>query len=209
MKIRPRGDGHVRMTVSLDPLVDSRKASRGIRSAPYRHGELPGGTKHAPRLCNSARLIGNMANPQVRHDNIKLGVGERKLLRVRFHERGVWRAPPCKRQHRRRKIDTDDLAATAQQRLGNIALSAAEIECLDAGSGTDRIQQAVDGLIGRGCEQFHIAGSARGIGPAAALHAAKCRKIAHRLTMFLTRSGHCASYSMTSSASEVIDLTQV
>jgi hypothetical protein len=86
-------------------------------------------------------LIGDVANSQVRHDDVKFGVLEWKVLRVRLGERCLRRALPCERQHRRREIDADDLAAAAQQRLGDVALSTTQIECAAARSGSDGVNR--------------------------------------------------------------------
>src|SRR5262252_9057045 len=125
MEIWSRWRGDVGVTVRLDRVVHSRKTRGAFRPAPYRYRELSVGAKNAPRLCQSARLIGDMAHAQIRHHDIKFGVVKGKVLCVRFNEDCVSRPLPCECQHCRRKIDAHYATATAQQRLGNIALPTA------------------------------------------------------------------------------------
>src|ERR1700722_7611364 len=65
MKIRSRGYRDVRVAVGLDCSIHSCKTRRGFRSAPNCHRELSTLAKHAPNLCEGARLIGDMADAQV------------------------------------------------------------------------------------------------------------------------------------------------
>ena len=65
MEIRSRGYRNVRVAVGLDCSIHSCKTRRGFRSAPNCHRELSTLAKHAPNLCEGARLIGDMAHAQV------------------------------------------------------------------------------------------------------------------------------------------------
>jgi hypothetical protein len=121
-----------------------------------------------------------MAHAQIGDHEIKFGIEKRKVLRVRFNEGCGLRSLPREREHCRRKIHPDDLAATAQHGFGNVALTAAQIERLETAIGAGRVQQAFDCLIGRGGKQLHVTRCACRIGPAAALHLRKGRKFAHR-----------------------------
>src|SRR5262245_27308434 len=75
---RSRRRGYIGMAVRSDRVVNRRKARRFFRAAPHRHRELSSRTKNAPRLCQSARLIGDMAHAKVRHYDVKFGVAKRK-----------------------------------------------------------------------------------------------------------------------------------
>jgi hypothetical protein len=66
--------GDVGVTVRLDRVVHSRKARGAFWPAPYRHRELSAGTKNTLRLCQSTRLIGDMAHAQIRHHDVKFSV---------------------------------------------------------------------------------------------------------------------------------------
>src|SRR6516165_10505100 len=95
MEIWSRRRGDVGVTVRFDRAVHSRKAGGAFRAAPYRHRELSAGTKNAPRLCQSTRLIGDMAHAQIRHHDVKFGVVKGKILRVRLSEGCSSRPFPC------------------------------------------------------------------------------------------------------------------
>jgi hypothetical protein len=90
-----------------------------------------------------------MADAQVRNHDVKFGDIERKVLRIRLDKGRVPHSVARKRQHGRGKIDTDDPAAAAYQRRGDVALPTTQVECFEVGFGADRIQQTFDRLIRR------------------------------------------------------------
>src|SRR5579859_5468633 len=121
-----------------------------------------------------------MTHAQVRNDNVKFATTKGKLLRIRLDKGRVWHSSPRKRQHGRRKINTNHFASAANQCFGDVALSATEVERFQAGFGTDRIQETFDRLVRSGSKQFNISRSSCGIGPARTFQVSKLREVAHR-----------------------------
>src|SRR5947208_1946095 len=130
------------VTMRLDCRIHARKTRRAFGSTPYRHRESSTRAKNAPCLCKRPRLIRDMAHAQIGDHEIKFGIEKRKVLRVRFNEGCGLSSLPREREHCRRKIHPDDLAATAQNGFGNVALTAAQIERLETAIGAGRVQQA-------------------------------------------------------------------
>jgi hypothetical protein len=132
------------------------------------------------RFGQSMRLVGDVADAEVRDDDVEIAVGKRQILRVGFDEGCARYAPARHLQHRRRKISAGHRAAARRQCLADIALAAAQIERFGAGPRTGGVQQWPNRLVRGGREQLDVVRRTPGIGPAADFQFLERRVVAHR-----------------------------
>jgi len=92
MKIRAGRRGDPRGSIHFDDAVQHFVARRPIRPTPNSHAESASRPQSAPAFGKSAPLVGYVAHADIRHDDVKGAVIERKVLRVRFDE-GYMRQP--------------------------------------------------------------------------------------------------------------------
>src|SRR3990170_3561229 len=141
---------YIQLSVDLDRPQHHLESDCLLRPRPHRKPEPSFWAEHTMRLRKRPFRSGQMEESKIHGHRVKRGLGEWEVLGVTFPKVDRGMAPPRFSNHRRSKVDTNDLGSPFGCRRRRVPGAGRNIEQLHPASHTDSIEKRRGHLTGQG-----------------------------------------------------------